>query len=288
MSKTQAIVSKILTFSCVDGPGNRLVIFLQGCNFNCLSCHNPHTIALCNDCGECVPACPENALSIQQDKILWNPSLCTQCDTCLKVCPIQSTPKTKRYTLTQMIDLIRKHSPFLSGITVTGGEATLQTSFISELFTTIKSDQNLRHLSCFVDSNGSLSLTGWQKLLPVLDGAMIDLKAWQKETHLRLTKRDNLKVMKSIELLAEHKKLYEVRLLLIPEQTDLESEIDALANYLSGLPKDIRIKINAFQQHGVTGEAENWPSCTKEKVESFASQLADRQVTNLILPSVYL
>ena len=41
MSERQAIVSRILKFSCVDGPGNRLVLFLQGCNFNCINCHNP-------------------------------------------------------------------------------------------------------------------------------------------------------------------------------------------------------------------------------------------------------
>ena len=37
-------INKILNFSSVDGPGNRLVVFTQGCNFNCLYCHNPETI----------------------------------------------------------------------------------------------------------------------------------------------------------------------------------------------------------------------------------------------------
>lgn len=34
----------IETFGAHEGPGLRLVIFLQGCHFKCLYCHNPDTI----------------------------------------------------------------------------------------------------------------------------------------------------------------------------------------------------------------------------------------------------
>lgn len=36
---------RIIPFSNVEGSGNRTSVFLQGCNINCLYCHNPETIA---------------------------------------------------------------------------------------------------------------------------------------------------------------------------------------------------------------------------------------------------
>lgn len=35
---------RIIPFSNVEGQGNRCSVFLQGCNINCLYCHNPETI----------------------------------------------------------------------------------------------------------------------------------------------------------------------------------------------------------------------------------------------------
>jgi len=44
MRSTPVRLADVVPFSWVDGPGNRFVIFTQGCPFDCLACHNPETI----------------------------------------------------------------------------------------------------------------------------------------------------------------------------------------------------------------------------------------------------
>ena len=287
-----AIVNQVIPFSCVDGPGSRLVVFLQGCNYRCKSCHNPHTIDFCNSCGDCLPSCPTQALSLitsnNKPQVIWNEALCTQCDLCLSACPKQSSPKTQRYSVEQLLALIRQQVHFINGITVSGGEASLQLPFIIELFSAIKADDELAHLTCMLDSNGSLSINGWQQLLPVLDAAMIDLKSWQQDTHRYITGRGNHRVISAIELLASKGKLHEVRLLHIPGISDFDTEITAVANHLNTLPKKVRIKLNAFQHHGVTGAALNWPTCSETHIKQLATELTQHGVINIVLPSSYL
>lgn len=287
MSSRCALVSNIIPFSCVDGPGSRLTLFLQGCNLRCKSCHNPWTIGRCDDCGECVAPCPHAALSIQRGRVVWLDANCQQCDTCLRSCPQQATPMARTLSVDDVLKQIARSAPFIEGITVSGGEATTQLRFVCELFARLKATPALAHLTCLVDSNGELGINGWEKLRPVCDGVMVDLKAWHNDVHQRLTGRSNERIKTSLRWLAEHHLLAELRLLVIPEQTDYLHAIEPLSKFIRELG-EVPLRLNAFHAHGVYGVAQQWRSACTADVEPLAQALADRGINNIILPALYL
>lgn len=122
-------VHRIIPFSNVEGIGNRCSIFLQGCNINCLYCHNPETI------------------------------------------PIKS-PQTTEYSLDELVAIIEKYSPFIRGITVSGGEPTLHAERLNALFRRVKK----LGLTCYLDSNGFFDAEKIAPLIAQTDKFLFDIK----------------------------------------------------------------------------------------------------------------
>ena len=240
-------LNKIIPFSSVDGPGNRTAIFLQGCNFNCVYCHNPETINHCINCSFCVSSCPVEALTVncEERRVLFNSSLCVECDACTKKCHRNSTPKYKVASTDDIIKEIENYRPFIQGITVSGGECTLQAEFLIELFTKVKKME----LTCFIDTNGSTDLSKQPKLMDLCDGIMLDVKAWDKETHQKYIKADNKIVLKNLDYLVDCGKLYEVRTVVIPELFNNEETIRNVSNKIKN--SNIRYKLIKYRHLGV-------------------------------------
>ena len=288
MNSLLATVNKILTYSVVDGPGNRLVIFLQGCNFNCTTCHNPYTVGVCDHCGDCIPACHVDALEMVDGKVVFDATACDQCDACLDICPISASPMVQQLSVDDILEVARKHKPFLSGITVSGGEATLQLKFVIALFTAVKSDPDLNELTCFVDTNGHLGAHSWERLLPVTDGVMLDIKAFDPTVHHSLTGQNNAKTLKAAKIVHEAGKLYELRFLMIPDKTDTDAEVRCLIDFALSLGPDVRVRLNAFQHHGVQAEARKWGEMTETGVNKVAEDLRKAGITEVVTPALYL
>lgn len=248
-------LNKIIKFSNVDGPGNRMAIFFQNCNFNCKYCHNPETISLCIGCGKCVEVCPNKALEKVGNEIKWIEKNCVQCDRCTKICNYNSSPKVKNITVDELLNEVRKVKSFIKGITVSGGESTLNYIFLTELFKRIK--EEFPKLTCFVDTNGSLNLSDekYKDFVNITDSFMLDVKAWDEKEHLDLVGVDNENVIKNLKYLLLIKKLYEVRTVIVDKYLNNELTVKEVSKIISNT--DIRYKIIKYRSIGVRESMKN-------------------------------
>jgi pyruvate formate lyase activating enzyme len=253
MSKKQetiGYVNKIIPFSNVDGEGNRMAIFLQGCNYNCLYCHNPETINRCVNCGECVSVCEYGALTMVNGKVEYNIDKCVNCDCCVAICKRNSSPKITEITASELLEKIEKVKYFISGITVSGGECTLQRDFLKELFTEVKK----LGLTTFIDTNGSIPIYRDKELLEVTDKTMIDLKAFKPEENKILTGMINDTVIENIKELGKLDKIYEIRTVVVPGVLDNKYTVDMGSKLLAEINPNIQYKLIRYRPMGVRKE----------------------------------
>ncbi|MBR4410979.1 MAG: YjjW family glycine radical enzyme activase [Firmicutes bacterium] len=278
----KAVVNKIIHTSVVDGPGNRAAIFLQGCNYTCGYCHNPETINLCGHCGACVSVCPAGALSMEDGKVVWNEEVCCQCDECLSACRNMSTPKTKEYSAQEIMDILKKDIPFIRGITVSGGECSLQRDFLVELFRLVKAKRQ----TTLMDSNGSYDYTADEELMAVCDGVMLDVKAWNEAEHMKLTGMSSTPVIENALKLAKAGKLEEIRTVVVPGYLNNRETVDRITKLLAPLQeeKPIRYRISAYRPFGVREPYRSeMRSPSREELEELAEIARKNGITDIVI-----
>lgn len=244
----EAIINRIIDCSFVDGPGNRTAIFFQGCNYRCTYCHNPETISLCNACGACVAGCPVGALTFTEGKVLWNAAKCIACDSCIHSCPRQASPRVTRMSPEVLMERIAANRPFIHGITVSGGECTLNAEYLLALFPMV----HRLGLTCLIDSNGSYSFRRDPALLNACDGVMLDVKSTDAEEYRSLTGAGGTQVLDEAVYLAKHGKLTEVRTVCSPDFLS-ELTVRRVCEHLVPLQAaaSVRYRLIAYRPYGV-------------------------------------
>lgn len=300
---TEALVNKIIPFSSVDGPGNRTAVFLQGCNFDCRYCHNPETINLCVSCGVCVEHCPTGALTwvegpedlsrvhhadqaLQQEHrvrdgyVKYDIDACVLCDACIKSCPHGSSPRIRHMTAEEVMKVVRRQMPYIRGITVSGGECTRQRDFLAELFTLAKQEG----LDCLLDCNGTWDFSNDPELLAVTDGVMLDIKAFTKEDHRKVTGQDNDIVLKNACFLASIGKLPEIRTVVVPGLFDAEEAVRQTVTLLKPYLEygAIRYKLIRYRPMGVRAKYALYRTPAQDVMEALKQEVTANGFTAVI------
>ncbi len=239
MSQPLGLLADVVPFSWVDGPGNRFAAFLQGCNLDCLVCHNPHTMPL-------------------------------------------HTPLARSVSVADLVDQVRPLAPYLSGVTVSGGEATLQAPFVAAWFDALREDSATSGLTRFIDSNGCAEDDVWDLLLPRTEGVMLDLKALDLGTHLELTGSSNFAVLRSLDRLAIAGKLAEVRLLVVPDRNDSEEALRRTGEYVAARAPGVPVRIIGFRPHGVRASARSIREASAEERAHYGAWVAESVGADLV------
>lgn len=179
---------------------------------------------------------------------MWDPVKCVDCDKCIATCTHGASPKVRAMEAEEILKAIDDAMPFIEGISVSGGESTLQAEGLIPLFRGAKE----RGLTALIDSNGGMDFSkgALNELLRISDGVMLDVKAWDKEDHRKLTGRDNDIVKQNLAYLAEYGGLEEVRLVLL-DYLDNERTLREVASVLGDHIGDVVIKLISYRPFGV-------------------------------------
>ncbi|TXT66204.1 MAG: Benzylsuccinate synthase activating enzyme [Promethearchaeota archaeon] len=200
------IIFDIQQYAIYDGPGIRTIVFMKGCPLSCIWCQNPESQQLepqlayfqekCGLCGKCVEICPENALILSDNRIIREKKLCKKCGACVKICPnnvMEIIGEEK--SIQDIIEIILRDKPFYDnsggGITVSGGEPTMQKEFLMNLLKNVKKEG----IHTAIETCGYFNSEMVDKLVSVADLFLFDIKHIEADLHEHYTGVSNENIL---------------------------------------------------------------------------------------------
>ncbi len=218
-----------------DGPGNRLVYHLQGCNLRCPWCSNPEGLALQGG---------------------------------------------KAYSVDELVaEVLRSQMMFFDGggVTLTGGEVTMQFEAVKELLTKL----HAHGIHTCMETNGICKRL--PELFPVLDLLIMDIKHYDPAVHQTVTGLPNRFTIENISAAIQAGQEMALRIPLIGGFNASEEDARGFGRLLSalGVPDKATLELLTYHEYGkdkyaslgmeytMTADAK----VTKEQVKSYTEIL---------------
>lgn len=240
------LVHSIETFGTHDGPGIRLVVFTQGCLFACAYCHNPDSQTLKSD-------------------------------------------QAKQVSTAEILQLLEKEKPYFGGqggLTVSGGEPTVQAADLLELFQAVK----LAGFHITLDTCGAIYNQAVNQVYDLADVVMLDVKHIDDVWHQKLTGHSNVNVLKNAAYREKTGQSLWLRYVLVPGWTDQPEYLEAWAKHFRDFKSIERVEILPYHTLGVYKYAElglpyklaGVEPATKKQAQQ-AKQIFDQYLTNVVI-----
>jgi len=241
-------VFDIKKYAIHDGPGIRTTVFFKGCSLDCWWCHNPESRS---------PE-PERVPARIGTVGHWAG---------------QEETVGRRQSVDEVMVEILKDQIFYEqsggGVTFSGGEPTHQIDFLEAALAACRK----AGIHTAVDTSGHAEQRLFDRIAPLTDLFLFDLKLIDNSLHQKYTGVSNEPIFENLRRLVQNDARIWIRLPLIPGITDTDDNLKGVANLLKSMKS---VRTVSLLPYNLFGEDKFRRFNLEARAGSMSTQTADR------------